>query len=339
MFRRILPLIIILIILTGCTDTREKQLYQATWVDVFDTVTTLRGYDVSQEAFDKNADRIHHELQVYHQLFDVYNSYEGIVNLKDVNDAAGTAPVKADPQLLDLVEFCRECCEISGGKMNAAAGSMLRLWHEAREAGLASPETASLPDIDLLRAAMTHASFDTVIVDRQAGTIYIQDPEQLLDVGAVAKGWSGEQVRKYMPDGYLLSLGGNICANGSKPNNSAWNIGIQSPEQPDSIYCVVSVIDTCVVTSGDYQRFYTVDGINYHHIIDPQTLMPGNYWRSVTILCNDSGLADFLSTALFLMPLEEGRVLAESYGVEVLWIDMSGSQTVTDNFPMKTTIE
>jgi thiamine biosynthesis lipoprotein len=87
-----------------------------------------------------------------------------------------------------------------------------------------------------------------------------------------------------------------------------------------------------VVTSGDYQRCYMVDGKIYHHIIDPDTLYPGTHWRSVTIVCDDSGLADALSTALFLLPYEEGLALAERCGAEALWVNEAGEKFYTPGF-------
>jgi thiamine biosynthesis lipoprotein len=87
-----------------------------------------------------------------------------------------------------------------------------------------------------------------------------------------------------------------------------------------------------VVTSGDYQRAYQVEGKVYHHIIDPDTLYPSEYWRSVTVVCPDSGLADALSTALFLLPLEEGRELAQRYGADAMWVDARGDHHYTPGF-------
>ena len=87
-----------------------------------------------------------------------------------------------------------------------------------------------------------------------------------------------------------------------------------------------------MVTSGDYQRTYWVAGEPYHHIIDPDTLMPSTYWRSVSVICPDSGLADALSTALFLMDREAGSALAEKCGAEVLWVDAAGQEFMTDGF-------
>ena len=86
------------------------------------------------------------------------------------------------------------------------------------------------------------------------------------------------------------------------------------------------------VTSGDYQRTYLVDGESYHHIIDPETLMPSRYWRSVTVVCADSGIADALSTALFLMPQGEGQTLLTRYNAEAMWVDADGGEFFSPGF-------
>ena len=126
-------------------------------------------------------------------------------------------------------------------------------------------------------------------------------------------------------------MGGNVCATGPKQGEHPWVIGIQNPDGGEYLHTIY-VESGCVVTSGDYQRTYTVDGKKYHHIIDPDTRMPADYWRSVTIVCDDSALADALSTALFLLPLEQGRTLAEKCGANVLWIDTEGNEFMTPGF-------
>ena len=110
-----------------------------------------------------------------------------------------------------------------------------------------------------------------------------------------------------------------------------WVIGVQNPSE-DSYLHTLYVDNECVVTSGDYQRYYVVDGKVYHHIIDPNTLLPGTRWRSVSIVCADSGLADALSTALFLLPLEDGMQLAEKCDAEAMWVDAEGNQYYTPDF-------
>lgn len=329
MVKKIIPLLLVLVLLSGCGE-KEKQVYQTVFLDVFDTVTTLRGYEESEQAFQQRAEQVHQALQEYHKLFDIYNDYPG--GLKQVNDNAGLSPVQVDRAVLDLLKDCRDYYELTQGRVNVAMGSVLYLWHEAREAGLNDPEHAALPEMEKLKEAAKHTSFDTVLLDEQAGTVFLSDPSQRLDVGAVAKGWTAQRVSQLLPEGYMLNVGGNVCTRGVKPGGGKWNIAVQSPNAGEDNLCVVSLAGQSLVTSGDYQRSYTVDGKSYHHIIDPDTLMPSEYWRSVTILCDDSGLADCLSTALFLLPLEEGKALAEQYNVEVMWVDADMNITQTPGF-------
>lgn len=329
MVKKIIPLLLVLVLLSGCGE-KEKQVYQTVFLDVFDTVTTLRGYEESEQAFQQRAEQVHQALQEYHNLFDIYNDYPG--GLKQVNDNAGLSPVQVDRAVLDLLKDCRDYYELTQGRVNVAMGSVLYLWHEAREAGLNDPEHAALPEMEKLKEAAKHSGFDAVLFDEQAGTVFLSDPSQRLDVGAVAKGWTAQRVSQLLPEGYMLNLGGNVCTRGVKPGGGKWNIAVQSPNAGEDNLCVVSLAGQSLVTSGDYQRSYTVDGKRYHHIIDPDTLMPSEYWRSVTILCDDSGLADCLSTALFLLPLEEGKALAEQYNVEVMWVDADMNITQTPGF-------
>ena len=113
-----------------------------------------------------------------------------------------------------------------------------------------------------------------------------------------------------------------------------WGVGIQDPDGAvlglSDIVETLFIANTSVVTSGDYQRFYTVDGVNYHHLIDPDTLMPGKDFRAVSIITEDSGLADMLSTAAFLMPYDESRAFVDSLeGVEAIWLFPDGSKKYT----------
>ena len=338
MKKRLLSLFLICLLLTGCAfpglsqPTSAGKKYTATFLDVFDTVTTIVGYDQSKEAFEEKSRAIHDELLKLHQLFDIYNTYDGITNLKTVNDAAGGAPVQVDPAVMALLKDCKAYFDLTQGKVNVAMGSVLRLWHDAREDAFDDPVHAYLPETQALQEAAAHTDLSCVVLDETASTVHITDPVLRLDVGAVAKGWSVQKVAEKAPSGLLISVGGNVCATGPKTaEGDPWIIGIQDPDGGDNLHTIY-VTDGAVVTSGDYQRVYYVDGKPYHHIIDPATRMPGEYWRSVSVVCADSGLADALSTALFLLPLEDGQALAAQCGAEVLWIDRAGDEFMTPGF-------
>lgn len=326
--KRLLSLLLLAVLLTGCASgsaAPEQKQYNASFLDVFDTVTTIVGKAESEEAFREKTQGIHNALQEYHQLFDIYKEYEGIHNLKTVNDHAGIAPVKVDSRIVDLLKDCKAYYELTHGMVNPAMGSVLKLWHVARNDGINDPAHAYLPKQESLETAAKHMDFSAVVVDEAASTVYITDANVQLDVGAVAKGWSVQRVAEHAPAGLLISVGGNVCATGPKdPDGTPWVVGIQNPDGGDNYLHTLYLTKGSLVTSGDYQRAYVVDGELYHHIIDPNTLYPSTLWRSVTILSEDSGLADALSTALFLLPLEEGQALLEKAGACAMWVNRNG---------------
>lgn len=332
--KRLIALLLALsILLCGCSWAGEEhKQYSATFLTVFDTVTTIVGRDVSQEAFTQKAQAVHDGLLTYHQLFDIYNEYEGLNNLKTVNDHPGEA-VAVDRAVIDLLLDCKAYYELTNGRVNAAMGSVLHLWHEAREDGLNDMANASLPDADALAEAAKHTSWDAVVIDAEKRTVTITDPALQLDVGAIAKGWSVQRVAENAPEGLLISVGGNVCATGPKDSSgTAWVVGVQDPDGGESYLHTLYLEKGSMVTSGDYQRAYLVDGERYHHIIDPDTLYPGKLWRAVTVVCPDSGLADALSTALFLLPMDEGQKLLEQCKSTAMWVDHDGGLHYSKGF-------
>ncbi len=303
----------------------ELKRYNATFLGLFDTVTAMVGLDSSKESFAATAQRLHDELEVYHQLFDIYHDYPEINNLKTINDNAGIAPVAVDERIIDLLLFCRDMARSTGGLVDVTQGSVLALWHQARVDSIAFPGSAYLPDAAALQEAARHTGFDKLVIDPEAGTVYLTDPLARLDVGAIAKGYAVEQVARTMPDHMMLSVGGNIRVTGHNLlTGQPWTAGVQDPESQEYLH-VVNLTDLSIVTSGDYRRYFTVDGHRYGHIIDPRTLVPGERWRAVCILTPDSGIADALSTALFLLPQEDGQRLLDAYGAEAMWMGADGA--------------
>ena len=132
---------------------------------------------------------------------------------------------------------------------------------------------------------------------------------------------------------FILNAGGNVVSGGAPLDNRPhWNVAIEGLDG-FSTRMIIAVENCAVVTSGDYQRYYEVDGKRYHHLIDPATLYPATYLRAVTIIHPDSGLADFLSTTLFLMSYEEGRALVDSSPeLEAMWTLQDESVLMTDGF-------
>ena len=327
--KRLLWLVGALLVLSGCGTGMQR--YEATYWDVFDTVTTVSGYAAVQAEFDAAAREIHDALLEYHRLYNIYESYDGLRNLKTVNDQAGIGPVPVDERILSLLQFAQTAWTETGGRVNAAMGSVLALWHDAREQALADPDRAALPDRSALEEAALHTDLSALELDLEAGTAFLTDPDMALDVGALAKGYAVEQVAAAAPDHFLISVGGNVCATGPKPDGTPWTVAVENPDGGDFLKLLYAE-DRSVVTSGDYQRYFELDGVRYHHIIDPDTLEPAAYWRSVTVVAESSAAADCLSTALFTLPQAEGQRLLDQWGAEALWIGRDGAQVMSPGF-------
>lgn len=331
-------LIILIIFSLAACSGNEKKRYEAQFMFLFDTTSQIIGYSESKEKFSDHVQLIHDELEEYNKLFDIYNDYEGINNIKTINDNAGIAPVKVDQRIIELLDFSKDAYSKTDGKVNVAFGAVLKIWHDYRTVGTEDAEKAELPPVEYLIEANNHTDINDVIIDREASTVFLRDPEMSLDVGAIAKGYSVEQVSKTAVehgfDSGLISVGGNVRTIGYKGDDKGlWNVGIQNPDrgQPDLYY--VSLTDKSLVTSGNYIRYYTVDGKKYHHIINPETLFPTEYYDAVTIICRDSGVADALSTAVFNMPFEQGKELIESLPeTEAVWIFPDGKTEYSSHF-------
>lgn len=326
----------------GCSKPKsqtELTRYEASFLDLFDTVTTVIGYAEDEAAFQETVSLLYSELEIYHELYDIYNEYPGVVNIKTVNDNAGGEAVKVDPKIVDLLLYAKEIFTLTGGRTNVAMGSVLSIWHDYRTAGIDDPQNAALPPAEALEAAAEHTDIEQLEIDETASSVRLADAEMRLDVGALAKGYAAQRVcetlRAAGVDRLLVSIGGNVCAIGAREaDGTPWVIGIQDPYDTAAYRHTVEATDLCVVTSGNYQRYYTVDGVRYHHIIDPDTRMPARYYDAVTVLCADSGLADGISTALYTMPLEEGKALVESLeGVEAIWIVSESEEVLSSGFP------
>ena len=316
MKRKILTFVLLLSLifsLFSCEFVRvtppvQKRLFY----DFFDTVGTFYDYSgVGDKTFSARADKVEEKLSEYHKLYDIYHEYEGIVNLATLNRLAGKGPQKVDKRIINLLLFAKEMYVVTGGEVNIAMGTVLKIWHDCRTEGV------RIPTEEELNVAYAHTDIDNIIIDEENLTVELLDPEMRIDVGAIAKGYSVEMVadelRRDGVSGCVIDVGGNLSAIGTKPDGDGWSTGVKNPDRQEGGYVYTFTIKDCsAVTSGSYERFFEVGGKRYHHIIDKDTLFPSDFYTSVTVVCDNSALSDALSTALFNMDFEEAKTLVES---------------------------
>ncbi len=330
----------LIILLASCAKTESAEDTSSSSVsvkpqgrayfDLFDTVSYVYSYKGdSEEEFLENADEAYYTLLKYHELFDIYHEYEGINNLCTINSNPGVE-IEVDDEIIEFLEYAEEMYTLTGGRMNVMMGSVLSLWHDARYS-----DEPYLPSAEALEEASKYMSFDLLEIDSEKKTVKLLSDKASLDVGALGKGYATEKAAEALEErgvtSYVLNIGGNIRIIGSKTDGSGWRTGIKDPKNPDTAFVVVlSLKDTSCVTSGSYERYFTVDGVRYSHIIDPETLYPASHFDSVTIVTKNSALADALSTALFSMSYDEGAELAAALSVDVVWVFRDGSVRYTD---------
>ncbi|MBQ2661059.1 MAG: FAD:protein FMN transferase [Clostridia bacterium] len=320
---------------TGCS---EGNRHEATITGYFDTVITIVAYMDKKSDFDKEVQRIAQELAIYDGLSDAYASYKGGNNIKTINDKAGKGkPVNVNLFIIDMLLTAKKAYATSGGAINVAMGAVTDIWRTHINNGMADAGYAVIPSLDELREAGRHTNIDDVIIDSENRTVYLQDEKMRLDVGAFAKGYAATLVlhnaKQRGVTSMLLNMGGAVSTIGTKPNGQPFTVGVQNPRNEEEYSLKLGLNDMSVSTSGDYQRYYVVNGIRFHHIIDTGNLMPTLYAASVSVVCEDAITADYLSTTLMAMPLEEGLKLVNSYkDVEALWIFGDGTQKCTSGF-------
>jgi len=298
----------------------EQVLYSDTFIDTFDTVVTLYGYATSKEEFASYFKHFQSRMTKLSDLFDGFGEGKEY-NLYTVNKEAGNESVTVDEVLVKGVLFALDMQKKTEGHTDPSFGAVTKLWRDFINGdGLK-------PDDEMLARAYEHCGIDKIKVENNS--IYITDKETLLDVGATAKGFCAEMVADELVsmgmEDFCINAGGNVVVRGNKKDIDGWEIGIQNPFGEGSIM-TVRVKNEAVVTSGSYRRYRE----GYNHIIDVKTLYPSSRYASVTVIADDSGVADAFSTALFCMDIEEGKVLAKRNNLEVIWITNEGDIIKTD---------
>lgn len=323
--KKIVLVILMTLIFTGCTPVTKEEYsrYSNQTVEAgFDTLISMIAYTKTPEEFTEYFDLMRSEFYRYHQLFDKYNAYEGINNIYTINQYAGVTPVTVDPVIIDMLLLSKEWYEKSAYQFNVTLGAVLKVWSAYRDEGQllnSDGKPGEIPPLALLEEKLVCTGWDYIEIDEEKSTVFVTDACASLDVGGVAKGYATELVAKTLEESGLtmaiINAGGNVRSIGTKPENEPWAVGIESPDMGGvaSLDTIRLPESTSFVTSGDYQRYYIgPDNVTYHHLIDPTTLMPATHFRAVTVICEDSGLADILSTTVFLLSYEDGVKVIEA---------------------------
>jgi thiamine biosynthesis lipoprotein len=248
-----------------------------------------------------------------------------------LNRNAGVRPVAVSPEVLALVQRALAVSRLTGGAFDLTWLSVGRLW-DFQAAHPAKPDPAAL------REALGGVGAGKVVVDAAAGTVFLPDPRTRIGFGAIGKGWAADEgvrvLRAHGATGGVVNAGGDLRAFGRREDGRPWRVGIANPLARDRVFGYLEVSDGAVVTSGDYERFVTIDGVRHSHILDPRTGYPARGVRSATVVCPSAELADALATAVSVLGVERGLALLDAlHGVEGLLVDEQGEIHLSKDLP------
>lgn len=329
----------------GCEVLEDTTITQCSryWSQYLHTTVKLSMYydgDTYHNQMDTITTNVENILALYHELTTKYDAYTGITNVYAINEDPASTHV-IDYRLFDLIQFSLEHQDDVDNLFNIALGPVLKLWHDAREACNAFTDPlCEVPDMIDLEAANIYTDPGNIVLDEENLTITMEE-NMSIDLGGVSKGYISGKIMEYLDalelSGYLLNNGtSNISIGGTHPTreNGKFSLAITDPTNPFSYYAIVFLGQgDQLVTSGDYQQYFVADGELYHHIINPQSLMPERYSRSVSIATSDPALADLYSTAIFTMPIEDGLTFVNGIdGLEAIWYTLDNTVIMSDHF-------
>ena len=291
------------LLITGCFFQQKEYSDTRFLMDTLIKITVYGQDNKALEAATTDA------FNVFKNVADATDSYEGHVedDLYALNSNAGKGPFKVNPILLDILTKTEA---FHHKQIDLALGKVIDIWQ-------AHGKTKTVPTKEEIQAALATAKPGAFTINQVDGTVTVA-PNASLDLGAVAKGYgveaAAQELKKHPEvESALVNGGGNIKVIGTKKDGKPWRIGIQNPRDNKKLLGTLALTDNmAVATSGDYQRYYEVDGVHYHHIIDPATGFPARGTISATAITTSAYVADYYSTLLFVLPVDEAIKLVEN---------------------------
>lgn len=305
-------LIVVILIIASIFIVNQEKMFSKNYF-YMDTLINVKIYAKKKELGNifEEIDEIYSN---YHKLTDRFQKYDNLVNVYYINNNDSDAEtLKIDERLYDIIEYSLEWKEKTNGLFNVEMGDVISRWKEFLAGN------TNLPTKDELETIYQNTKQVKLLGDN-----HILNNKSNLDLGGIAKGYATTVVGEYLHekgfDKFVINAGGHVLV-GNKYQSSNYKIGVKNPTNPNEILTIVYGENISVATSGSYERFYEYEGEIYSHIINPKTLYPANYMKSVTVISNDSKLNDVLTTSLFLMPIDEGKKFLDNFeGVEAIWV-------------------
>lgn len=332
-FKLLLSLLLFLsIMLSSCLPTKLSSYKKSkALLDTFVTITVVAE---SKDTADK---AIENAFDVIEEFGNLINFYSDKSELSAINRNAGIREVRVSPETLDIIEKALYVSEKSGGAFDPTIGPEIKLWDFLNKIKPSDVE---------IQKKLPLVNYKNIVIDRDKSTVLLKKKDMLLDLGGIAKGYAADlAVQSLKQKGIsagLVAVAGDIKSFGLKPDKKPWVVGIKNPRQKnndDEVFATINLSGMAISSSGDYERYFIINGQRFHHLLIPKTAYPASTCQSVSVIAEQGAMTDAFSTALFILGPEKGLGLAKEMGMDAMIIDSKGAIHTTPGLEGKLTIE
>ncbi len=332
LFLSFLFLFLSFIFLFGCAKKPAEQIYRKSSV-VMDSLVTITVVSDSAQKANRAIDAAFAEL---HHLEKLISFWDPKSEISEIGRQAGIKPVKVSPETLDIMEKAVYVSRQTGGAFDGTMGPVIRLWN--------IPYSKRIPDAASIKNALKLVGYKNIKIDQKKSTVYLAKKGMTFDTGGIAKGWANDYAEAVLKahgiKAGLIAVAGDVKAFGRKPDGHGWRVGVENPRpkgDKDRIIASLEAFDEDVSTSGDYERYFIINGVMYHHLLDPRTGYPARGFESVTVIAPKGVWADGFCK-IFIMGPQKGPELAKKLGFGTITVTSDGKIHVSDNLKNRVTL-
>ena len=312
----------------GCEGSNEERPEYVTFTE--EVMTTAITVVVPEDAGREAAAAV---FEAFREVDGQMSEWKADSALSAVNQAAGKHPVQVPEDLRRAIRRGIDLGDLTNGAFDVTWAALWGLWDFRAE-------EPRVPDEDEVRRRRERVDYRKITIDEDAGTVFLAEEGMVIGLGGIAKGYALDRaaaaLRERGVGSFLISAGGQMMLGGTR-GDRPWRVGIRDPRQgPEDYFAFLELTDTSISTSGDYERYFVIDGVRYHHVLDPRTGKPARGLRSATVICADATLADALSTGMMILGREDALRLGEALdGVEAVLVDDDAGVHVTSGLAGK----
>ncbi len=315
---------LILFLFLFIISCHTERLYKKTSI-LMDTLVSVTVVSDSKKEAESAIEEAFSEIRRLEGLINFYSS-ESEISM--INKNAGIKPVKVSRETMDVIKKAIYVSEITEGAFDITVGPLVRLWDFHKRIK---------PEEEKIKEAKRYVGYRDIIIDERDSTVFLRRKGMYIDPGGIVKGYTADRVveilkRRGIKAG-LVAVAGDIKAFGRKPDGNPWIVGVRNPrsEKRDDLIATLELNERAISTSGDYERYFIIDGKRYHHILNPETGYPAEDSVSVTVISEDGYLADGLSTGFFVLGSQKSLGIAKRYNLGLIIVDKTMKIYTTEN--------